>query len=136
MSKKDAPNYEQVKLFIDCIDQLSVEEIKRVIKNYRANANNNAYSNSYAGAYTRAHISDYSKTMVDTYKNAYTQTRAKAYEAIDTIDTNMYATAVSNTALALASRDTISMEDFEILISTCRFLLEELGIVSFPDKGV
>ncbi len=126
MTNKDIPNHEQVELFIESIDKITVDEIKRVIKNYRANAYDNSYSNTYALAYTRAHSNTYSNITTGAYKNAYTHALDKAY---DTIDTNMYATAVSNTTLALVSRDTISVEDFEILIAPCRFLLEELGIV-------
>jgi len=125
MSNKEVPNHEQVALFIESIDKITVDEIKRVIKNYRANAYDNAYSNSYARAYTRAHDNAHSNTTTGAYKSAYTYALAKAY---DTIDTNIYATAVSNTTLALVSRDTISAPEFEILISPCRFLLEELGI--------
>ncbi len=132
MSNEDVPNPEQVALFIDSIDKITVDEIKRVIKKYRANAYDNAYSNTYARAYTRAYSNTYSNTTTRAYKNAYTYALAKAY---DTIDTNIYATAVSNTTLALVSRDTISVGDFEILISPCRFLLEELGIVEPLEKG-
>ncbi len=126
MTNKDVPNYKQVALFIDSIDKITVDEIKRVIKNYRTNASNNAFSNTYTRAYTRAHSNTYANTTTGAYKNAYTHALVNAY---DTIDTNMYANAVSNTTLALVSRDTISVEDFEILISPCKFLLEELGIV-------
>jgi hypothetical protein len=132
MGHKEVLNHEQVALFIDSIDKISVDEIGRVIKNYRANAYDNAYSNTYARAYTRAHKNTYADTTTRAYKNAYTCALAKAN---DTIDTNMYATAVSNTTLALLSRDTSTIEDFEILISPCRFLLEELGIVDSLEKG-
>lgn len=131
MSNKDAPNHEQVALFIDSIDKITVDEIKRVIKNYRANAYDNAYSNTYARAYTRAYDNAYSNTTTRAYKSAYTYALTKAY---DTIDTNIYATAVSNTTLALLSRSTISSEDFEALISPCRFLLDDLGIVDSLEK--
>ncbi len=124
MSNKDEPNHEQVALFIDSIDKITVDEIKRVIKNYRANAYDNAYSNTYARAYTRAYDSAYSNTTTRAYKNAYTCARVK----YDTIDTNIYATAISNTTLALIARATISIEDFEALISPCKFLLDNLGI--------
>ncbi len=126
MTNKDVPNHEQVTLFIDSIDKITVDEIKRVIKNYRANAYDNAYSNSYARAYTRAHDNAYSNTTTGAYKSAYTY----ALKAYDTIDTNIYANAVSNTTLALISRDTISAPEFEILISPCRFLLERLNLAT------
>ena len=132
MSNKAVPYDEQVSLFIVSVNKITVDEIRRVIKNTRANAHDNAYSNTYARAYTLAYSNTFSITTTDSYKSAHSRALAKDF---DSIDTNMYATAVSNTILALLSRDVSTIENFAILISPCRFLLEELGIVDSSEKG-
>ncbi len=134
MTEEYEQNHDQVQLFIDIINKITVDEMKRVVQKYRTftNASANAFTNASANASAKASASAFTNTSASA--KAFTNANAKAYEYAF-INAYTYANAMRNTTLALVVRGLISTEDFEIIIEPCRFILERLGIVEPKEES-
>ncbi len=114
------PNHNQVALFIDNIPTMTIDEAREIQHKREEILNDSAWSSARDSAWSSA------KTSVR--KAAWDAAKISAWDAAqDSAKASVRACVSASQALVV--RDLISVEDFEILISPCRFIFEKLGIV-------
>ncbi len=114
------PNHDQVALFIDNIPTMTIDEARKIQHKRQEILNDSAWSSARDSAWSSAKIS--------ARKAAWDSAKISAWACVSASAKASVRACVS-ASQALVVRDLISVEDFETLISPCRFLLEELGIV-------
>ncbi len=114
-SNNSAGNHDQVALFINRLQTLTQKDVETIRLMRELTLNNSAWDSAWKSAQTLALRHNHSA-----WKSAWKSARNEV------LDSTLYSARVAS---VLVVRNLISVEDFEILISPCRFLLEELGIV-------
>lgn len=100
MSKEFGDNHDQVALYINRSQILTRKDVETIQLARELTLNNSAWDSAW--------------------KSVRKSVRNKA------LDSTLYSARVAS---VLVVHNLISVEEFEILIAPCRFLLEELGIV-------
>jgi CelD/BcsL family acetyltransferase involved in cellulose biosynthesis len=113
--KEFGDNHDQVALFINRLQTLTHKDMETIQLMRELTLNNSAWDAAWKSAQTLGLRHNHAA-----WKSAWMSARK------DTKDATLY---TARTSSVLVVRNLISVEDFEILISPCRFLLEELRIV-------